>query len=152
MIRISTLLATLLFAAPALAQPVPTIPAKVKPSMPGDLQFADIERIASWRPGGPRLVYLKDGNDQWYRADIVEPCMDLFPGKDPKFITLTDTQGKRYSALVIERRQCDVIKFEKTAKPEGDPYVAPKPKPAPKAAAAPAPAAKSAAPAAPAKK
>ncbi len=144
MIRTSALLGTLLLSAPALAQSAPTIPTKVLPK-PGDFQIADIERIASWRPGGPRLVFLKDGNEQWYRVEIVEPCMDLFPGKDPKFITLTDTQGKRYSALVIERRQCDVAKLEKTAKPEGPPYVAPPPKPAPKAVA-PAP------PAAPTKK
>ena len=145
MIRTSTFLAALLFAAPVFAQTAPTIPSKVMTPRPGDFQFSDIERIASWRPGGPRLIYLKDGNNQWYRVDIVEPCMDLFPGKEPKFITLTDTQGKRYSAVVIERRQCDVIKLEKTAKPEGDPYVPPPPKPVPKVST-PAPAAKPAAP------
>ena len=134
MIEIVAFLGGVMTGAPSWAQAVPTIPSKVAAPKPGDFQFADIERIASWRPAGPRLLFLKDGNDQWYRVEIVEPCMDLFPGKDPKFITLTDTQGKRYSALVIERRQCDVAKLEKAAKPDGDPYVPRPPKPASPAA------------------
>ena len=125
----------LVLAAPALAQ-VPVIPSKVKD--PKDFQLVDIGRVKSWKPGGARILYLKDEQDQWFRVDIVEPCMDLFPGKTPTFVTLTDTAGTRYSGVVIERRQCDVSKITKmTEQPPREPYVPP-PQAAAKPAAAPA--------------
>jgi hypothetical protein len=133
------LLGLLLIAGAQAQAQVPVIAQKVTPKPGAPLQFADIGNVATWRPGGARLIYIKDNANQWYRVDIVEPCMDLFPGKDPTFITLTDTSGTRYSAVVIERHQCDVTKITKMAEaPPAEQYVPPKPK-----AAAPAkPAAK----------
>ena len=86
------------------------------------LQFADIGRVSVWRPGGGRLIYIKDLKDQWFKIELLEPCMDLYPGKTPTFITLTDTQGQRYSAVVIERHQCSVTGLSKL---KGEPPRAP---------------------------
>ncbi len=138
-----TAVALLLMAGPALAQ-VPVIAQKVP--NPKDFQLVDIGKVKSWKPGGPRMLYLKDSNDQWFKVETVEPCMDLYPGKDPTFVTLTDTAGLRYSGVIIERHQCDVTKITKmTEQPPREGYVAP-PQAAPKPAT-PAPAAKPAAPA-----
>jgi hypothetical protein len=112
----------------AAAQQPATPPSKA-------LQFADIGRVLSWRSGGGKVVFIKDAKEQWYKVDMLEPCMDLFPGKQPTFITLTDTQAQRYSAVVIERRQCTVLGISRL---EGQPPRAPEaPKPPAPAAATP---------------
>ncbi len=101
-----------------------------------DLQFNDIGRVPIWRPAGPRLIYIKDAKEQWYKIELLEPCMDLFPGKDPTFITLTDTAGQRYSAVVIERHQCTVTDLAKL--PAAPPRIAYVPGAKPDAPAKPA--------------
>jgi hypothetical protein len=112
----------------AVAAAIVAMPAAAQERRSKDLQFADIGKVESWRPGGARLIYIRDGKEQWYRVGLLEPCMDLFPGKEPTFITLTDTQGQRYSAVVIERRQCTVTELAKLdAPPPREPYVPPKP-------------------------
>ena len=63
-----------------------------------------------WHAGGPRLIYLKNGQDRWYKVDIIEPCMDIYsPGKEPDFVTLSDTSGTRYSEVVIEHHLCITV-------------------------------------------
>ena len=112
-----------------------------------DLQFNDIGRVLSWRPAGPRLIYIKDAQEQWYKIELLEPCMDLFPGKDPTFITLTDTAGQRYSAVIIERHQCSVTDLAKLAAPPPRTSYVPGAKPAETGKSAAKPAAKKTAPA-----
>ncbi len=122
-----------LIAVAALALPLisPTA-AMAQERKSSDLQFNDIGRVLNWRAGGGHLIYIKDAQEQWYKIEMLEPCMDLFPGKDPTFITLTDTAGQRYSAVVIERHQCTVTDLAKlAAPPPRTPYV-PAPKPAAK--------------------
>lgn len=101
------------------------------------LQFADVGAVAAWKPGGPRLLFIEDKKNQWYRVDLLEPCMDLFPGKEPTFVTETDLEGQRFSGVELEHHQCTVTNLVKiTEPPPEQAYVAP-PRPAPKPAAVP---------------
>ena len=106
----------------AFAQGTPAVPAKPAPAKtapaPQQFFFKDLGGIKSWRPTGDHELYVKDGNGQWYRVHMYEPCMKLFPGKNPTFVTQRDIEtGQRSNAVMIERRKCQVTSVTKGEPP-----------------------------------
>jgi hypothetical protein len=84
------------------------------------LQFNDIGNIKSWKATGDHVLYVQDDKGQWYRVHMYQPCMKLYPGKTPTFITETDPQTNiRTSAVMIDRRKCQVTIITKGEPPAG---------------------------------
>jgi hypothetical protein len=118
-ILLSTLFCCAL-ALPAAAAPVPAAtpaaPAPATPAAPA-LQFKDIGKITSWQPGGDFVMYVQTDKGNWYKVSLYEPCMRLFPGKDPTFATETDEQMNRASSVMIARHKCQVTSITPSAAP-----------------------------------
>jgi len=103
--------------APAAAAK-PAAPGAAKPATPAPQMyyFKDLGKIVTWRPTGDHELYVKTEANEWYRVHIYEPCVKLFPGKTPVFLTETDDRNVRSNAARFDRSKCIVTDITK-----GDP-------------------------------
>ncbi len=104
-------------AALCLAAPVAVLAASpAKGGLPAMLSFTfkDLGGVKSWKAGGDTVVFIKNRDDQWYRADMVEGCMALDTKKGINFIVETDPEtNARRNAVVVDRHICTVTSIKR---------------------------------------
>ena len=77
----------------------------------------DIGDIGAWRKGGDRIVYVQNGQNQWYRVDMQQACMKYDTSKGIRFLTEKDDQVGRYSVVDVGHRECRVKSITQTNTP-----------------------------------
>jgi hypothetical protein len=102
------------FAGAAFAAPADTAPAAA-PAKP--LLFNDIGGIVGWQPGGDFTMFVHTDKGNWYKVSLYEPCMRLYPGQDPTFMTETDENKQRDSAVMISHHKCQVTSITPSQAP-----------------------------------
>lgn len=101
-------------AAPALAAPAP--PAEGTRGEEVRIPFPRF-RLRDFKAEPPEIVYLQDRGRNWYRAEIIGPCLDL-PWAQAIGI---DTRGwssfDRFSSIVVRGERCQLTSLTRSAGP-----------------------------------
>lgn len=100
----------------ATAAEVTAQPVKAEADKP--LQFTDLGGVRSWKAGGAAVVFVRSKDDQWYKADLAEPCMSFNASKGINFLTETEPEtNSRVSKVVVDRHICTVTALTKIDAP-----------------------------------
>jgi hypothetical protein len=75
-------------------------------------------RLRDFRAYSRDVVYLEDRNRNWYRAEVMGPCLDLpfahAIGIDPRGSSSFD----RFSTLVVGGERCQLVSLTRSEKPQ----------------------------------
>lgn len=114
-------LATLLAAAPALAQPAPAQtnaarhdagPANNSRNRNAGIPFANRNGVRDWRSVGDQTIYFQDNQRRWFRARLFAPSTDLPFANHLGIDTGPAGRLDRWSTVVIRGRRIPLSSFE----------------------------------------
>jgi hypothetical protein len=100
-------------AAPAMAQPQSPPPAERAARIP----FVSFGNVRDFRAVGRDIVYLQDAHRNWYRATLLQPCLDL-PFAEAIGIDASGTNSvDRFSTLIVGRGRCPIVSLVRSDPP-----------------------------------
>lgn len=90
------------------------------------INFADLPgRIDGWRAEGDQTLYLKVGVDDWYRAELMSPCIGLQFTESIGLVTKGLNRVDKFSSILVEGaggqpERCWFKSLTKVDEPGGD--------------------------------
>ena len=110
--KILFLLAAAALAAPALAGP--SVPAREEASIP----FVSQPRsIRSFNAPSDDLLYLRDRQGRWYRAEIGGPCVGLSWANVIGYDTRGSLSLSRGDSILVEGHRCMIVSLTRSDPP-----------------------------------
>ena len=91
-----------------VASPVSVSAATAKPAQSEDasVPFIDHGAIRDWRADGDRVIYFQDSGRQWYRATLMNNCLDLPYAQAIGFDARGTNTFDRFSAVIVRGQRC----------------------------------------------
>ncbi len=81
------------------------------------IPFSSTGGIDEWHADGDKALFLRSRSGQWYRAELVTPCMGLGFATSIGYIAESDGSFDSSSAILVDGLRCQLSKLEKTEKP-----------------------------------
>ncbi|HEY0148319.1 MAG TPA: DUF6491 family protein [Allosphingosinicella sp.] len=75
-------------------------------------------RIRNFRAEGRDTVYLQDQSRNWYRADVIGPCLDLPFAQAIGIDTRGSSSFDRFSAIIVGGERCPLYSLTRSAEPQ----------------------------------
>jgi hypothetical protein len=75
-------------------------------------------RIRNFRADSRDVVYLEDQRRNWYRAEVIGPCLDLPFAQAIGIDTRGSSSFDRFSAIVVRGERCPLLSLTRAEKPE----------------------------------
>lgn len=82
-----------------------------------EIPFANLGGIEDWRPDGDRTLYVQGRNRQWYKAELMTSCIGLNFAEHIGFVVEPSGAFDRFSAILVDHRECQISSLEKSDKP-----------------------------------
>jgi hypothetical protein len=102
--------------APAAAAP-PVAPAQTAEAEQVRIPFPGF-RIRTFQAPSEDVVYLQDQSRNWYRADLIGPCIGLHVAHGIGIDTRGSSSFDRFSAIIVDRDRCQLISLTRSERPE----------------------------------
>ena len=90
---------------------------KPKSNTRAEIPFANRGGINDWRADSDHVLYVQGRNRQWYRAELFTDCIGLNFAENIGFVVEPSGTFDRFSAIVVEHRECKLRSLEKSDKP-----------------------------------
>lgn len=74
-------------------------------------------QIYSWQVTNDRSIYIETNNRQWYKADLMGPCIDLPFAQHVGFGFNADGSFDRFSTIYSRGQNCPVTSLTRVAEP-----------------------------------
>ena len=91
-------------------------PAPPKPAQ-AEIHFANMGGIQDWRADGEKALFIQGRNRQWYRAELMSNCIGLNFTEHVGFVTEPGGDFDKFSAILVDHRECQVISLVKSDGP-----------------------------------
>ncbi|MFN3944208.1 MAG: DUF6491 family protein [Allosphingosinicella sp.] len=81
------------------------------------IPFVNHGGIRDFVPAGRDVVYLQDRSRQWYRAELMGPCLGLPFARAIGVETWGASSFDRFGMLIVEGQRCPVQSLVRTERP-----------------------------------
>lgn len=81
------------------------------------IPFVDSGSIRDWRAVGRDTLYVQDVHRNWYRAELMGPCIDLNFANTIGFDASGTNRFDRYSSIVVRGQRCPLQSLVASAPP-----------------------------------
>ncbi|HEX8526723.1 DUF6491 family protein [Allosphingosinicella sp.] len=81
------------------------------------IPFVQFRGIRDFRAEGRDLLYLQDRSRNWYRAELMGPCIGLPWARAIGVDTRGDSSFDRFSTLIVEGERCAISSLTRTSEP-----------------------------------
>jgi hypothetical protein len=104
----------------ALAAPALAAPAQQIEGMRGEEVRIPLPRfrLRNFRADERDVVYLEDRNRNWYRAEVIGPCLELPFAQAIGIDTRGSSSFDRFSAIVVGGERCPLLSLTRSEKPQ----------------------------------
>jgi hypothetical protein len=75
-------------------------------------------RLRDFRADSRDVVFLEDRNRNWYRAQVMGPCLDLPFAQAIGIDTRGSASFDRFSAIVVGGERCQLVSLTRSGKPQ----------------------------------
>jgi hypothetical protein len=108
----------------AAALAAPAFAAPPQASAPGGAKAEEVRipfpgfRIRNFRAETRDVVYIEDHRRNWYRAELIGPCIDLPFAHAIGIDTRGSSSFDRFSAILVGRDRCQLQSLTRSEKPQ----------------------------------